>query len=262
MKRKLLNSWLRPLGYRLEPTLRGPTTDRRLPVHFLHLGKCGGTAIGSLVPSINRMQATYRVIRQGHHTFLRDLPVDDAYFFSIRDPMTRFVSGFYSRKREGWPRTVSPWNSYERAAFATFDHATDLAEALFRTDQVGIAARGAIKAIEHTAMDQVQWFYGAGNFLEVRPPLFIIRQEHLTSDLDVLCERMGVEEKLTPATDEITSHRNEYRGVPCLSDTATANLRNWYAQDIWFYDMCARWIVAHGGVSADTEGASGITAHE
>ncbi len=38
--------------------------------------------------------------------------------------------------------------------------------------------------------------------------------------------------------DKITAHRNDYKETPPLSDVALKNLREWYIQDCYFYEMC------------------------
>ena len=78
--------------------------QRKDLVHFLHLGKNAGTTIKALVRKINQEAKTTLIAAHGHRITLSDLPKDAVYFFSIRDPIARFYSGFYSRKRKGAPR--------------------------------------------------------------------------------------------------------------------------------------------------------------
>ena len=172
------------------------------------------------------------------------MPNQIDYFFSIRNPITRFKSGFYSRKRKGLPRILAEWTRSEAKAFGTFEHANDLAEALFRPDERGLLAAQAIQAIRHTAMQQIDWFSRIG-FLSLRPPLWIIRQEKFEPDFNRFLARLGLAitcADLRPATDPAAAHRNDYSGTTELTELARENLRRWYARDFVFYDVCEQWM--------------------
>ncbi len=45
---------------------------------------------------------------------LRNITEGEGIIFFLRDPTSRFVSGFYSRQRQGQPRYYSPWSSDEK----------------------------------------------------------------------------------------------------------------------------------------------------
>ncbi|SHF80260.1 Sulfotransferase family protein [Loktanella atrilutea] len=211
-------------------------------LHFLHIGKAAGTQVRHLARQVNAAQDRWRIVKHDHNTNLRDLTREDAYFFSIRDPLTRFVSGFYSRKRKGQPRLNVPWTMDERQAFKRFPHANDLAEALFAPGARGLDAIAAIKSIRHTSKNQVDWFESRGALLTVQPPVWILRQERFEADWASLVRRLGLTGKFTPTRDDAKSHRNDYSDVPPLSAKARANLTTWYVQDIHFYEMCATWL--------------------
>ena len=223
--------------------------DRRQAVYFLHIGKTAGTQIAAdgsgIAQQINRTNRTWRVIPCPHGRKLRSLPAEAPYFFSIRRPETRFRSAFYSRKRKGRPRNDIDWSADERIAFERFEHANDLAEALFRDDEAGRQAFFAMKSISHTSANQVDWFDQSGYFLERRPPLWIIRQEAFDADLAVLLDRLGHDAPVEVAQDPLARHANDYRGIPPLSEAALGNLRTWYAQDYAFYRLCSDWIEAN-----------------
>jgi len=211
-------------------------------IHFLHIGKTAGTQIGYIITAINKSSSSIKISHRGHDIFLRHIPADDAYFFGIRDPISRFKSGFYSRKRKGLPRHSHEWTACEAKAFQDFEHANDLAEALFSEGKSGENAFGAIKSISHTAMNQTDWFYGFGNLFEVRPPLAIIRQECFEKDMDRFQRKLGIAEPIKPTGDAIRAHKNDYSTIPELSPKAIENLRAWYRQDFEFYKQCELWI--------------------
>lgn len=218
------------------------TFGGRRSISFLHIGKAAGTQIAEVARRINRESRSVRILKEPHAVRLGDLSWRQDYFFSIRAPASRFRSGFYSRKREGRPRYHYPWTVYERVAFEEFEHANDLAEALFEDSARGGRAAAAMKAIQHAAMDQIDWFEGTGTFLEVRPPVAIIRQEHFEPDLRLFLDRIGFDGVVEVSSGDKAAHANDYSGTPPLSERALGNLTAWYRQDVEFYRMCERWI--------------------
>ena len=135
---------------KLSAALRGKYNDG--DIVFLHIGKNAGTQ----VQHVTRQLEHYGIVVKsyGHRVKLFELPHDSQYFFSIRNPASRFVSGFYSRKRKGQPRLHNEWTPHEAIAFESFEHANELAENLFSTGAIGTRARQAIKSISHTGMQQ------------------------------------------------------------------------------------------------------------
>lgn len=218
---------------------RNSTTN---PIVFLHIGKNAGTQITYVSQQLAK--SGIRIEKSSHSTKLKKIDKGVLYFFSIRDPISRFRSGFYSRKRKGQPRTYVEWSKYEAFAFGKFEHANDLAESLFRKDELGLAATKAISSIFHTAMHQIDWFERVLNF-ELRPPVWIIRQERFKDDLEILLRKLnsklGIDD-LIITTDPKLTHENDYAGVPDLSELGKANLRSWYSRDFAFYDLCIDWI--------------------
>lgn len=223
-------------------TNRGQAEPKK--IHFLHIGKAAGTQINYLAKQLNDSQDRWKIKKHPHTVNLRDIPAKGEYFFSIRNPVSRFVSGFYSRKRKGQPRLLVEWTADETRAFKTFPHANDLAEALFADGQRGRDAFDAINAINHTAKGLRAWFEKRGFFLDRRPPLGIIRQEQLDADWARFMARLGIDNPPAPTQDKTRAHRNDYADTPKLSDKGRANLERWYVQDIAFYDRCTAWIDA------------------
>lgn len=229
------------LGYKLIRTSAKLRANENA-VHFLHIGKNVGTQIQALTKIINEAGIGTKFIHHSHDTFLRHIPENADFFFSVRDPISRFKSGFYSRKRKGQPRIYSEWTQFERRAFEDFEHANDLAESLFAEGDLGRKAFCAIKSISHTAMNQVDWFYGFGNLFDLRPPVSIVRQEHFEKDFEILKRQLGID-LATPITrDPVLAHKNDYSDTPALSEKANANLRIWYSQDFEFYQQCEAWL--------------------
>ena len=217
-------------------------TARPREIAFLHIGKNAGTQIMHIAQQLKAHGL--HVHQLPHSRKLYEIPPQMNYFFSIRDPITRFKSGFYSRKRKGQPRIYVEWTPAEARAFGRFEHANQLAEALFSTGESGYEAVQAIQSIRHTAMQQIDWFERM-SFLDLRPPVWIIRQEKFAADFGVFLARAGLPLRfsdLNPASDAAAAHSNDYSQAPELSELAQENLRRWYARDFLFYDLCVRWM--------------------
>lgn len=208
-------------------------------IHFLHIGKNAGNQILHLCRQLEKFD--FEFIKENHRTKKYDLPKNSKYFFSIRDPITRFVSGFYSRKRKGMPKYYSEWSPDEKFAFSQFDHANDLAESLLREDDIGEKALVAANSISHIAMHQVDWFTKSSNLIQ-DPPLAIIRVEKFNYDFNRFLKKLGIDkciEDLNISDDPTIAHKNNYTKIPNLSQLAIKNLKIWYARDIIFYNYCS-----------------------
>lgn len=247
MLKKVARRALKTAGYEVVPPKVGtrrlwPAPKDRTIVHFLHIGKNAGTQIAKVAQQINAQYPKLRILKHEHDVTLRDLPSGAIYFFSIRNPIKRFVSGFYSRKRKGQPRLNKEWSPDEALAFAEFEHAVDLAEGLFESGAKGLKAFYAIKSMRHTAQSQVDWFCMQGHFLELTPPVWIIRQEKFDADLAEFQKRLGIEANVAITDDPAQAHKTDYSTVPPLTEKAIGNLARWYAQDFEFYRVCEAWI--------------------
>ena len=224
---------------------RGVNVFRKLfakprSVHFLHVGKCGGTAVKDLAERVNQLPSGPRIAAHGHSTKLKDLPPDAPYFFAVRDPVTRFYSAFYMRKQKEQPRLYREWSDAERDAYEHFPEANDLAENLFAETPLGGQAFAAMQSIGHMTY-QHSWF-NIREILEKRPPLTILRQECLAQDVVHLLQILGVSTSLGLPEDNTRAHRNDYSNIPRPSDAAITNLKRWYAVDIEYYRILNEWV--------------------
>ncbi len=206
--------------------------------HLIHIGKTAGTALKwALRPA--ETSGTYRIVLHEHADALKDIPEGDKVFFVVRDPIERYVSGFYSRQRQGRPRYDYPWSPDEAVAFETFPSADALARALVSPDeQEREAATHAMRSIQHVRDSYWRWFHDPEYFARRSGDvLMVISSESLNASFPRLCELLGVEGVSLP-TDEVKAHRNPSVDRR-LSDEARANLREWYAEDYAFIDACA-----------------------
>ncbi len=210
-------------------------------IHFLHVSKAAGSQLKRLFEILNAASPDRRIVAHSHEVSLYQLPSGQPYFFPVRDPIGRFRSGFYSRLRKGKPLNDSEWSPEEAVAFADFPHANDLAEALFRDDAAGRKA-AAMRSIRHTSRNLVDWFKFCGELFEVRPPVWIIRQERFRDDIAVFLEKIGKADVVDDGFMAERAHANDYSATPALSDLAKENLRRWYAQDYEFLRLCDDWL--------------------
>jgi hypothetical protein len=200
-------------------------------VHFLHIGKTGGTAVKAALPAA--VTPRYRLLLHTHDATLGDVPPGDKLFFFVRDPLSRFVSGFYSRQRQGHPRYLSPWSEGERVAFSRFTTPNGLADALDSSDSRSARqAQHAMRSIQHVRDSYWQWF-GNPTHLQQRMDdvLFIGSQERLEADFNELCMYLGFAENTRLPTDPVQAHRNPPDLDRGLSTQAKANLAIWYRRD-------------------------------
>jgi hypothetical protein len=213
----------------------------KLFVHFLHIGKTGGSALKAALHD-HRVTRRHALFLHGHRFTLRDVPPGEKAFFVLRDPIARFVSGFYSRQRMGRPRYETPWKTGEAEAFAAFPSANDLARALDADDPALAAkAKDAMRSIGHLRHPFLHWFESEAYFLARREDiLFVGFQESLSHDFEHLKRRLGLPADLALPGDPVTAHRNPDDIDKRLDDQAVRNLRAWYAADYSFYELCRR----------------------
>jgi hypothetical protein len=212
-------------------------------VHLLHIGKTGVTAIKyALKP---HLVTPYYVIKlHPHRVKLRDIPRGDYVIFFLRDPITRFVSGFYSRKRQGQPRFSFPWSHDERIAFEKYDTPNRLATTISSEDEnERDSAIKAMQSIGHIKSSYWEWFESESYFLSrLSDILFMGFQETLSEDFERLKLKLGLPENVKLPTDEINAHQNPSDIDKTLDQTAIENLKEWYASDYAFIRLCKQYI--------------------
>ena len=97
-----------------------------MAVHFIHVSKSGGSALRYAIREARKqsggtLDSQWGPIWGHNHQFrLCDLEADDMAVFALRDPVSRFLSSFYSRLRQGAPRYYIQWTRAERQAFEWF----------------------------------------------------------------------------------------------------------------------------------------------
>jgi hypothetical protein len=208
--------------------------DLRPVAHFLHVGKAAGSAVKVGLKHAQGI-AKYRLVQDQHWVRLPDIPETHHFFFCVRDPIDRYVSGFLHRELQGQPRFSVPWSEGEARAFARFPSPDALAVSLSAggTDQV--EAEAAMRAIQHVRSSYWDWFRDPDYFKSRADHiLWIGRTESL--DLKPLAVALGLERVELP-TDPLQANVTP-RPKPVLSDLARQNLREWFAMDYMFLELC------------------------
>lgn len=199
-------------------------------VHFLHAGKTGGTALKWAILNSGEQETPYGpMVVHGHQTRVADVPPGDVAVIFVRDPVSRFVSGFESRQRMGRPRYNNPWTQAETEAFLRFPTASALADGL----ACGSApAREAMDSIGHLQQSLTYWL-GSVNNVRAHPDriLFVGRQERFDSDVARLSGILRLTPPLTPPTDPVAAHRNPRTLSTPLSCEGADAVRAWYRDD-------------------------------
>lgn len=216
--------------------------QRKRVVHILHIGKTGGTALRGLVEG-NEHRGKVGLICWWHDTRLRDIPKGDGVIFFLRDPVSRYTSGFDARLREGKPRFYAPHEPEEAWAFERFKTPGELAEALSSTDAARRAdAEQAMVSIWHVAHPQVDALDSLLYFRSRIDDVFHIgRQETFDLDVRQIAELAGMPTSVMGATlDPVKANRRPKAPME-LSTTAIENLRHWYSDDYALLDECDAW---------------------
>lgn len=213
-------------------------------VHFLHIGKTGGTSIKSVFLEKNTIFKKYRICKKyvfvmhKHKFYLEHVKENELAFFVIRDPIERYVSGFNSRLRQGRPRNFNPWKPKEKEVFEEFQTPNSLAEGLTHENpEKRMRAEKGMAAILHVRNSVWEWFANEDYFLKSRSKiLFILRQANLKQDFLLFKQKIGIDIGDLP-DDPILSHKSPEGLDKHLSESAYSNLKNWYRRDYEFMDM-------------------------
>ena len=210
----------------------------RRTVHLVHVPKTGGTVLKHALREY-RLWNGGTIVLHGHDTGLGDVPPGDRVMFFLRDPLTRFVSAFYSRQRKGYPRFNGSWKPGEREAFERFQTPNELARTLSSSDR-------AQRELAWSAMGNIQHLRSTLTWLESEAYLrsrledifYIGFQETLDRDFEGLKRKLGLPVELRLSGDEVEAHRNPARLDCRLDDLGVGNLREWYEADWRVVDFC------------------------
>jgi Sulfotransferase family len=240
-------------------------------LHFVHIGKTGGTAIkhalasrrlayGNVRKAHRAPETPYGRIQLHRHRFrLGDVPHEDFVFFCVRDPIARFVSGFYGRLNKGQPRYYYEWSAMEREAFEAFPTPGRLAAALGGADlDERRRAEMAMRTIRH--LGSLERPLGSPRQVQARlgQIVYIARQETLDRDWDQLKRLLELPADVELPSCSVRSNRRDPSLAPAIDEAGMQALRAWYARDYKLVNYCEqvrRWR-GWGTGADDPEGAA------
>jgi Sulfotransferase family len=208
-------------------------------IHFLHIGKTGGTAVKHALAQMSE-SARSRLKIHGHDKTFMEIVCGQRIIFFLRDPISRFISAFYSRRRQGRPKYDSPWSEAERAAFERFATPNELGMALSSGDDgERNAAVAAMQSIYHIKSPYADWLGDEQYFLSrIGDVFFIGFQETLDNDFRALKDKLSLAELISLPSDDLQAHKNPPGLDRSLSELAQESLQKWYAQDFACVELC------------------------
>jgi hypothetical protein len=169
-----------------------------------------------------------------------DVPDGQHVVFFLRDPISRFISGFFSRQRQGRPKYFSAWSAQEEVAFEEFSTPNSLALTLSsEDDEARSKAHAAMRCIQHVRNHYSEWL-GSETYLKSRlsDMFFVGFQESLDEDFEALKHRLGLPETIKLPNDDTLAHRNPSELDKELDSLAVKNLMDWYQEDYRFINLC------------------------
>ena len=183
-------------------------------MHFIHIGKTGGSAIKHALRPFYKAGAEMAlgpiVLHRGHEFRLKDVPRGDLAIFCVRDPLSLFVSAFYSRLRKGQPKDYFEWSPGEAAAFARFSTPQALAGALVsRMTRSAQAAKQAMRSIQHMRALRRRFLQPREVRAHRRQIAYIGRQETLDDDWHRIRALLGL-----PAEADLPPDRRSRTAAP------------------------------------------------
>jgi len=202
---------------------------------FFHVSKTGGTAIKSALSDIETEGG--KIKWMPHATKLSDvLPGQEKIIFFVRHPISRFISGYYSRKNSGLPAHYKKWTKNEQIFYNKFSTIDKLCDSLSSLNILERRkANQLMGKVKHLSirLSYSNIFTSIEYLKERRKDIFFVGfQEKLDIDFNLLCRRIGVHGRLP--TEEAAAHKGRYEiEFPCSRRLAT--LQKVLEKDIEIY---------------------------
>jgi hypothetical protein len=209
---------------------------------FLHIGKTGGTALRDAFHAHNATKGETRIGSLSHKYSLRKIVEEnqaELLIFFVREPVSRFVSGFNSRLRKG-RFGDHDWHFGERIAFRIFSTPNALGEALGSWNPaIRLLARLATSRIIHLKKSLADYVGPIALLEQERHRIFYIgSQETLDEDFGILKRILKMDPSIALPTSNQDAHRAPDTMDRRLSEKAIANIRRHYHDDFAVRDWC------------------------
>jgi hypothetical protein len=204
----------------------------------LHIGKTAGTFFRDVLQSASGLPDELMFLDHKHTlaSTLRDFGSNRKVVLLFRNPAERFVSAFYSRLRQGRPTYNSIWTPSEAVSFLFFSTPTELAEALFSSDErARSAAEFAMKSIQHISRGY-EYFLESPEALEACRPSILVCCDvvNLNVRLQSILRTLDVDGAVN--VEGARLHKTALSHV--LSKRASENLRKYWAKEFMIYEKC------------------------
>ena len=197
-------------------------------IFFFHISKCAGTALRDTFNEISS-NSENKILRFGHAVKARHVNFmkKNRYLINIREPIDRFLSAFYDRKKS--KNLIDP---VEINCFKIFPDANLLGEALNSNDEKLInKAKFALTKIALVNHRYKDWF--DIKFLKTHQPYFIFEQENIQQDFKIFCKKINYEEKIIL---KIVNKNQIYPEKTILTDLSKKNLKLFFKEDFEIYN--------------------------
>lgn len=228
----------------------GPPCGTGAPLVYLHIPKTGGTYLTDvLLHNLQRRDQPDLFYAPHRMTVAQTAEVfgpSRQLALVLRDPLSRFVSAWHSRLREGKPGYHTPWTAAEAQVFATFPDLEALARGLGHLwPGTRRRARAAVAAMTMVPRGYAHAFGTPDAARRAMPAVRLcLPIEALDSQLDVAMAALGFPDFSRPP--QPVENRSTERPPP-LSARAEARLRAFLAEDYAIYDvLSARARELHG----------------
>ena len=205
---------------------------KKVVINILNIGRISIPYMESLLngKELDGYQVKFRPPR----IRLKNLPVGSRVWVIVRDPISRFISSFYSRRYEGKPLFMIPWTEAEKSLYHRYETVNDLAEAL--SDENALVRFRAIQDMRDIGfLDRVYQHYYEGLTQDDCD-----KEIHAITDIEQI---EAVECEVKKIFDVPTSLKlddpDEALMQTCdwhLSDTGLENLRLWFQKENSYYD--------------------------
>lgn len=152
---------------------------------YLHIPKCGGSSVSRFFAENHPHVGFYKL---PHLTTLRSakyLYPFSKLAFTIRDPISRIISGFYDRLRAGQPYYMNAWTQAEAVVFSHITCPYKLLQYLISDDYTEKAtADFAMRSIRHLSRGYTYYFRSRDYLLANISRISIV---HPITEIDSFC---------------------------------------------------------------------------
>jgi hypothetical protein len=203
-------------------------------INFLHIQKTGGRSLTHYIKNKRLLVNCYHYINNVNKRLTN-------LFFIIRDPITRFQSGFthmyfiFYNLKNHWSTDYGERRKYEYY-FDYFPTPNILAESLSSNNlQLKNIAINAFNDINCINNGYDKWF----EKINVKDIQFVLRFENLQRDIDnVFCKKLNIKSFHLYNYDTVGKKEwnTNNKQMKYLSETAIINLKNHYKNDYNFID--------------------------